>query len=132
AAFWSISAFYIVAERELYPKNWKRSVFLLPVLMALGVALTVINTRAVMEALFGIRTSFVRTPKYAIGDRPVNLETKKYRRKSGLLPYIEIAIGSYFVLMIAFAIDTYNFFSIPFLLLFVAGYYWAGFGTLYE
>jgi cellulose synthase/poly-beta-1,6-N-acetylglucosamine synthase-like glycosyltransferase len=132
AAFWSISAFYIVAERELHPKNWKRSVFLLPVLMAIGVALTVINTRAVLEALFGIRSGFVRTAKYAVGDRPVNLETKKYRRKSGLLPYIEIAIGSYFLLMIAFAIDTYNFFSIPFLLLFVAGYYWAGFGTLYE
>ena len=34
--------------------------------------------------------------------------------------------------MIAFAIDTYNFFSIPFLALFVFGYYWAGFGTLYQ
>jgi len=132
AAFWSISAFYVVAQRELYPKNWKRSIFLLPVLMAVGVALTVINTRAVIEALLGIRTAFVRTPKYAVGDRPMNLEAKKYRRKSGLLPYIEIAVGTYFVLMIAFAIDTYNLFSIPFLLLFVAGYYWAGFGTLYQ
>jgi hypothetical protein len=132
AAFWSISAFYIVAQRELYPKNWKRSIFLLPVLMAVGVALTVINTRAVIEALLGIRTAFVRTAKYAVGDRPMNLEARKYRRKSGLLPYIEIAVGTYFVLMIAFAIDTYNFFSIPFLLLFVAGYYWAGFGTLYQ
>jgi hypothetical protein len=34
--------------------------------------------------------------------------------------------------MIVFAIETYNFFSIPFLLLFVFGYYWAGFGTLYQ
>ena len=34
--------------------------------------------------------------------------------------------------MIVFAIQTYNFFSIPFLLLFVFGYYWAGFGTLYQ
>jgi hypothetical protein len=100
--------------------------------MAVGVALTVINTRAVMEALFGVTTAFVRTPKYAIGDRHVNLENKRYRRKSGWLPYIEIAIGTYFVAMIAFAIDTYNFFSIPFLLLFVAGYYWAGWGTLYQ
>ncbi len=132
AAFWSISAFYVIAQRELYPKNWKRSILLLPVLMAVGVALTVINTRAVMEALFGVTTGFVRTPKYAIGDRTVNLEHKKYRRRSGLLPYIEIAIGTYFVLMIVFAIDTYNFFSIPFLLLFVAGYYWAGWGTLYQ
>ena len=132
AAFWSISAFYVVAQRELYPKNWKRSIMLLPVLMAIGVALTVVNTRAVLEALFGIRTAFVRTPKYAVGDRPMSLENKKYRRKSGLLPYIELAIGTYFVAMIFFAIDTYNFFSIPFLILFVAGYYWAGLGTLYQ
>jgi hypothetical protein len=132
AAFWSISAFYIIAYRELFPKTWKRSVLLMPMLMAIGVALTVVNTRAVLEALFGVTTGFVRTPKFAIGDRPMNLETKKYRRRSGMLPYIEIAIGTYFVAMIAFAIDTYNFFSIPFLLLFVAGYYWAGFGTLYQ
>jgi len=132
AAFWSISAFYIVAYRELYPKSWKRSILLLPVLMAVGVALTVINTRAVLEALFGVTTAFVRTPKYAVGDRQVNLEAAKYHRKSGWLPYLEIAIGTYFVVMIGFAIDTYNFFAIPFLLLFVAGYYWAGWGTLYQ
>src|SRR5882724_1556036 len=132
ASFWSISAFYIVAYRELYPKHWKRSVFLLPMLMAVGVALTIINTRAVMEALFGIRTAFVRTPKYAIEGRQVNLEHKKYRPKSGWLPYIEIAVGSYFLYMIVFAIETYNWFSIPFLGLFTAGYYWAGFATLYQ
>ncbi|MGO4879539.1 MAG: cellulose synthase family protein, partial [Bryobacteraceae bacterium] len=95
AAFWSISAFYVVAQRELYPKNWKRSILLLPMLMATGVALTVINTRAVLEALFGVTTGFVRTPKFAVGDRHMNLEHKKYRAKSGLLPYIEIAIGTY-------------------------------------
>jgi cellulose synthase/poly-beta-1,6-N-acetylglucosamine synthase-like glycosyltransferase len=66
ASFWSISAFYVIAQRELYPKSWKRSFFLLPALMAAGVGLTIVNTRAVLEALFGIQTSFARTPKYAI------------------------------------------------------------------
>jgi hypothetical protein len=94
--------------------------------------LTIINTRAVLEALFGVETAFARTPKYAIGDRPVNLEVKKYRRRSGWLPYAEILVGSYFAAMVGFAIETYNFFAIPFLMLFVCGYYWAGFGTLYQ
>ena len=132
ASFWSISLFYVVAQRELYPKNWKRSIFLLPMLMAVGVALTIINTRAVLEALFGVQTSFVRTPKYAIGDRQMKLENKKYRARSGWLPYAEIAFGTYFLGMVVFAITTYNFLSIPFLLLFVVGYYWAGFSTLYQ
>jgi cellulose synthase/poly-beta-1,6-N-acetylglucosamine synthase-like glycosyltransferase len=132
ASFWSISAFYVVAHRELYPKHWKRSVCLLPMLMAVGVALTIINTRAVLEALLGMRSAFVRTPKYAIEGAPMNLEHKKYRRKSGWLPYLEIAAGSYFLYMMSFACDTYNYFAIPFLALFTAGYYWAGFATLYQ
>src|SRR5579885_3638210 len=132
ASFWSISLFYVVAYRELYPKNWKRSVLLLPMLIAVGVGLTIINPRAVLEALFGVQSSFARTPKYAVGNRPVNLEVKKYRRRSGWLPYVEILCGGYFAAMIAFAVQTYNFFAIPFLALFVFGYWWAGFGTLYQ
>jgi hypothetical protein len=132
ASFWSISLFYVVAQRELYPKTWKRSILMLPMLMAVGVGLTIINTRAVLEAIFGVETSFVRTPKYAIGERPMKLENKKYRRRSGWLPYLEIAVGTYFAGMVVFAVTTYNFLSIPFLALFVFGYYWAGFSTLYQ
>ena len=132
ASFWSVSAFYVVAYRELFPRTWKRSLFLLPMLIAVGIGLTVINTRAVLEALFGIKSGFVRTPKYAIEGKPMNLQYKKYRSKSGWLPYIEIAIGCYFVAMVAFAIDTYNYLSIPFLMMFVSGYFWAGVSTLYH
>ena len=134
ASFWSISAFYVIAYRELHPKTWKRSILLLPMLMAIGVALTIINTRAVLEALFGVQTSFVRTPKYAIeGAAPVRrVKQTKYRRRSGWLPYIELACGTYFLGMIVFALQTMNYLTIPFLALFVAGYYWAGISTLYQ
>ncbi|MEP7355538.1 MAG: glycosyltransferase, partial [Acidobacteriota bacterium] len=60
ASFWSVSAFYIAAQRELYPKNWMRSLLFLPALMAAGVALTLINTKAVIEALIGYQTAFAR------------------------------------------------------------------------
>ncbi len=132
ASFWSISLFYVVAQRELYPKNWKRSILMLPMLIAVGVGLTIINTRAVLEALFGVQTAFARTAKYNVGDRPVNLEIKKYRRRSGWLPYAEVLVGCYFVGMVLFAIETENYLAIPFLLLFVFGYWWAGFTTIYQ
>jgi len=48
ASFWSISAFYVIAHRALFPKTWKRAFLFLPALMAAGVALTIINTRAVI------------------------------------------------------------------------------------
>jgi hypothetical protein len=132
ASFWSISLFYVVAQRELYPKNWKRSILMLPMLMAVGVGLTIINTRAVLEALFGVETGFVRTPKFAIGERPMKLENKQYRARSGWLPYMELAVGTYFLGMVVFAFTTFNFLTIPFLALFVFGYYWAGLTTLYQ
>ncbi len=133
ASFWSISAFYVIAQRELHPKNWKRSILMLPMLMATGIGLTLINTRAVLEALFGVQSGFVRTPKYAIeGTQQKRMTVKKYKRKSGWLPYFEIAVGTYFLYMCYFAVTTFNYPSLPFLSLFVFGYYWAGFGTLYQ
>src|ERR1700675_4217507 len=90
ASFWSISAFYVIAHRELFPKTWKRSFLFLPALMAAGVALTIINTRAVIEALVGYQTAFLRTPKYAIGgQKKVDIRNARYRRRSGWLPYAE-------------------------------------------
>lgn len=132
ASFWSIAAFYLVAQRELHPKTWRRTILLLPALMAAGVALTVSNTRGVLEAIFGVQTSFARTPKYAIHGRNTGVGPAAYRRKSGWLPLVEIAIGGYFLFMVSYAIDAYNFISIPFLLLFVGGYFWAGFSTLWQ
>jgi len=133
ASFWSISAFYVIAHRALFPKTWKRAFLFLPALMAAGVALTIINSRAVIEALVGYQTGFARTPKYAIGsDKKVHLENIQYRRRSGWLPYAELGVGTFFLWMVVFAIESYNFLAVPFLLLFVGGYYWAGCTTLWE
>jgi hypothetical protein len=132
ASFWSISAFYVIAHRELYPKTWKRAFLYLPWLMAAGVALTIINSRAVFEALIGYQTAFARTPKYAIGgQRKVQIQNIQYRRRSGWLPYAELAVGTYFLAMVVFAIESFNFLAVPFLMLFVGGYYWAGTTTLW-
>ena len=133
ASFCSLWAFYVIAQRELNPRSWKRSILLLPMLMAVGVGLTLINTRAVLEALFGVKSGFVRTPKYAIeGTRAARMSVKKYKRRSGWLPYFELAVGTYFLYMCWYAINTFNYPTLPFLLLFVGGYYWAGFGTLWQ
>jgi hypothetical protein len=123
----------VIAQRELHPKTWKRTFLLLPMLMGVGVGLALINTRGVLEALFGVKSGFVRTPKYAIeGTHQKRLAVKKYKRKSGLLPYLELACGTYFLYMCWFAITTFNYPTLPFLAMFVCGYYWAGFGTLYQ
>ncbi len=125
ASFWSITAFYLVAQRQIRPDNWRRTIWYMPVLMAAGVALTLSNAKAVMEALVGYQTAFVRTPKYAVGDQKVNLGNERYKARIGWLPFFEIAAGTWFVVMMAYSIESYNFLALPFLSLFVGGYYWA-------
>lgn len=140
ASFWSVGAFYVVAYRELHPRNWKRAFVFLPALMAAGVALTLSNAKAVLEALFGVKSAFARTPKFGIvgtGDKgekkaPAKPQELKYRARSGMLPYFELAMGALFSWMVLYAIDTVNFLAVPFLLLFVGGYFWAGAATLFE
>ncbi len=132
ASFWSISAFYLYAQRVLFPKSWWKSIAFLPMLMAAGVALTVSNSKGVIEALFNVQTSFARTAKYGTQGQKRKTQQTAYRRRSGWLPYAELAIGSYFVYMVYFAIETMNYLAIPFLLLFVGGYLWAGLTTLYQ
>ena len=66
----------------------------LPALIAAGIGLTLINSRGVIEALFGVKSAFVRTPKYAIeGTQQKRMAVKKYQRKSGWLPWLEICAG---------------------------------------
>jgi len=134
ATFASVVVFYVYAQRERDPSSWKRAVVMMPALIAAGVALTVINTRAVLEALLGVKTGFVRTPKYAITSGPAKATqaVAKYRSKSGWLPYIEMAIGTYFLVMVVYALETYNFLAVPLLSIFVGGYYWAAASTIQQ
>lgn len=132
ANFVSLTAFYLVAQREIDPKGWKRTIWFIPALMAAGVALTISNTKAVMEALFGVETSFARTAKYNLSDKKVKLEQVEYRRKSGWLPFAEIGMGLAFAAMVYYCVESLNLLSIPFLMIFVSGYLWAGVSTLWQ
>ncbi len=62
--------FYILATRELH-EDWLRRLRYLPFFPLIGVGLAVNNARGVLEALTGLRTEFVRTPKLGVlgGDR---------------------------------------------------------------
>jgi len=129
----SISSFYLVSQKELYPRTWWKTIGYLPFLVALGIGLTVTNTRAVMEALLGIKSSFKRTPKYRVEKRGEKTEAAvKYRSRLGIVPWLELVIGSYFALTIWYAVSNENYFTIPFLLLFVVGYWYTGLLSLLQ
>ena len=128
----SIGVFYLMAERELFPKTWWKTFFYLPVLMALGIGLTVTNTKAVMEALVGIKSPFVRTPKYRVAKKGEKSQAAKYRKRLVLAPWIEIFIGCYFFVAILYTFSNHNYFTAPFLILFVIGYWYTGLMSLLQ
>jgi cellulose synthase/poly-beta-1,6-N-acetylglucosamine synthase-like glycosyltransferase len=132
ASTFSISSFYLVSQKELFPKSWLRSLLYLPLLMALGIGLTITNTRAVLEALTGKQTAFARTPKYRVESKKDRVGAKKYRKRLGWVPWLELLIGTYFALAVFYAIDNENYFTVPFLLLFVIGYWVTGMMSLLQ
>ncbi|HUN84137.1 MAG TPA: cellulose synthase family protein [Terracidiphilus sp.] len=132
ASTFSIAVFYLMSERELFPKTWKKTFLYLPFLMALGIGLTVTNTKAVMEALFGIKSAFVRTPKYRVAKKGEKSQAAKYRKRLVLAPWIELAFGAYFFLAILYTFTNQNYFTAPFLILFVVGYWYTGLMSLLQ
>ena len=132
ASTFSISSFYLVSQRELFPKTWPRALLYLPFLMALGIGLTITNTFAVIEALIGKQTAFARTPKYRVETKKDKVKAVKYRKRLGWVPWIELLIGSYFALTVYYALQNENYLTVPFLLLFVVGYWYTGLMSLLQ
>jgi hypothetical protein len=48
------------------------------------------------------------------------------------VPWIELLIGTYFVLTVYYAVENENFVTVPFLLLFVIGYWYTGLMSLFQ
>jgi cellulose synthase/poly-beta-1,6-N-acetylglucosamine synthase-like glycosyltransferase len=132
ASTFSISSFYLVSQKELFPKRWYKTFLYLPFLMSLGIGLTITNTIAVMEALFGIQSAFKRTPKYRVQKKGEKSQASKYRKRLGLIPFAELLVGGYFALCIWYAIANENYFTVPFLVLFVVGYWYTGLLSLFQ
>ncbi|HEY1264869.1 MAG TPA: cellulose synthase family protein [Terriglobales bacterium] len=132
ASTFSISSFYLVSQKELFPRTWPKSLLYLPFLMALGIGLTITNTRAVLEALVGKQTAFARTPKYRVESKKDKVRANQYRRRLGWVPWLELLIGGYFALAAYYAIVNENYITVPFLLLFVIGYWYTGLMSLLQ
>ncbi len=132
ASTFSISSFYLVSQRELFPRSWPRALIYLPILMALGIGLTITNTKAVIEALIGKESAFARTPKYRVISKQDKIGATKYRKRLGWVPWLELLIGAYFAATVYYAVDNENYITVPFLLLFVVGYWYTGLMSLLQ
>jgi cellulose synthase/poly-beta-1,6-N-acetylglucosamine synthase-like glycosyltransferase len=128
----SVFLFYGTAIWYLDHKRAPRLLHL-PLVMALGLGLAFSNARAVLEALFGIKSEFIRTPKYSVEKaHDETWKRKKYKRKRGLLPLLELSFSVYFLLGILYAIRISMWGTVPFLLLFFFGFGYMGIMSLLQ
>lgn len=122
----SVFLFYGTAVWYLDDKRAPRLLHL-PLVMALGIGLAFSNARAVLEALFGVKSEFVRTPKYRVENTDDETwKRKKYKRKRGLLPLLELGFSLYFLLAIIYAMRLHMWGTVPFLILFFFGFGYMG------
>ena len=128
----SVVLFYGSAVWYLDEKRAPRLLHL-PLVMGLGIGLAFSNARAVLEALLGVKSEFVRTPKYRVEDTTdATWKRKKYKRKRGLLPLLELSFAVYFLLAIGYSARLHMWGTIPFLLLFFFGFGYMGVMSLLQ
>jgi cellulose synthase/poly-beta-1,6-N-acetylglucosamine synthase-like glycosyltransferase len=128
----SVVMFYGSAVWYLDEKRTPRLLHL-PLVMGLGIGLAFSNARAVLEALMGVKSEFVRTPKYRVEEaNDATWKRKKYRRKRGLLPLLELGFAVYFFLAIVYSARLHMWGTIPFLLLFFFGFGYMGVMSLLQ
>jgi amino acid transporter len=121
----SVLFFFAYAQRETR-RDWKGRLRYLPFVMSLGMGLSVTNTRAVLEALVGHRSTFHRTPKFRIEGRGDGWRGKRYRAPLNGWALIEIALGLYFAwAMLALAHDKV-YAPLPFFVLYLFGFLYVG------
>ncbi|MFI5380701.1 MAG: glycosyltransferase [Tepidisphaerales bacterium] len=136
----SASMFFVYGQRELFGREatW-RTLCYVPFLMALGVGMSLVNAKAVIEAIWGAirrdkHTEFVRTPKYG----QTGTAAKKYQAlrvftfKRLSLPIIELAFGCYMLSCLWISIYYgYGLAAAPFLLIFATGYFYVGLNSVW-
>ncbi len=117
---------YTISQRYLHPTDWIRRVIMLPALVLVGFGICLSNTRAVGEALLGVKSGFIRTPKR--GDKVA----KTYNPVSDMIPLLEICAAFYCLVTLAIYIRSGNPGIVPFLALYIAGFSLVGFSSLRE
>lgn len=131
----SAATFFVASQQSRKRSVW-RAVGEVPMLMALGLGMAISNSRAVVEALVGHESPFVRTPKYN-----ANGTDTTWQKTAGLvrLPAkrvvtcIELAMAVYLSGCTAVAVAAHEpnaLISVPFLLIFAGGYWYVGLSSV--
>jgi cellulose synthase/poly-beta-1,6-N-acetylglucosamine synthase-like glycosyltransferase len=128
----SLGIFYITAYVGSGRGGLVAGLLKVPLLMSLGIGLTLNQARAVAEGLIGHESEFVRTPKHGVECRSESWLRRKYRGARGIVPLFEFLFAVYFLAGIVVAVGGHHWAAVPFLVLFLVGFVYVGSLSVYQ
>ena len=127
----SVIVFYMVSQKALRPGSWWKEIPYLPLLLALGIGMSISNAKAVIEALCNHQSAFVRTPKYGIGhSQRHDWKKSSYKAMKTLTPVVELLFGFFFLFVVVDAAMRANWSSAILLLPFPLGFFYTSLSSL--
>jgi cellulose synthase/poly-beta-1,6-N-acetylglucosamine synthase-like glycosyltransferase len=128
----SVCSFYFFSQKEIFPDTWRSRLRYLPAVLAVGIGLSVNNALAVIGGLFGKASEFARTPKYRIEGAGDDWKQKRYRGQISFGPFVELVLGLYFTAMAVYAAVYGIWGTLPFIVIFQAGFLYAALMSLFQ
>jgi cellulose synthase/poly-beta-1,6-N-acetylglucosamine synthase-like glycosyltransferase len=123
---------YICVIKKLWPTQWlsKSKQFWFFLIFATGISVN--NTIAVFDAMFGKKNEFLRTPKFGI-----RAKSDKWKHKDYVLPFdrttlLEVFFSSYGCLAIFVCIFSSNFFFLPIVTIQTIGFVYVTYFSVVE
>ena len=123
------ACFYLCAQREIHP-DWPKRMVLVLWVIAVGIGMSVNNTVAVLDALGGGDSEFIRTTKFGIHSKADRWAHKRYRAPQTTTAWLELALAAYFAFGFLVALNHGVYLALPSLALFCAGFGYVGWLSL--
>ncbi len=117
------SSLYVYALRQFRLEGRSRWRYL-PVLVCLGTGVALSNSRAVLEALVGHTSGFVRTPKFKVERQGDAWAGKRYAAVFDRTALVELSLGFYSLTALGLFILHWKLFVWPFMAIYTAGFFY--------
>ena len=121
---------YIMIIQSMYGQSWKSKVKILPALLVYNAGMSVNNSVAVFDALFGKKNEFLRTPKYGIITKHDDWRNKAYNLPFTQTTLLEIFFGVYGMVGIFVSIFSNNPVFAPIIGLQTVGFFYIAYMSL--
>lgn len=121
---------YLWILQKVFNDSWKSKAKVLPTLMIYNAGLSVNNTVAVFDAVFGKKSEFLRTPKFGIVKKTDDWRNKAYNLPFTKTTLLEIFFGVYGLVGILVSIFTNNPIFAPIIGVQTVGFFYIAFLSL--